>query len=93
MIQSKKFINSVYKTDGTNRIIEVGENVTFRLADDTAQIELLTAVGENGRWLSWESSVNGTRKEDVRAVDGAHLLDCTQYGGAAEQGAGDPLSF
>ena len=79
MIQQKKFMNPVYKRDGTNRVIEAADTVDFLLDTGAVQTETVTAVGDGGRWISWESSTNGTRKEDVRAVESVHHKDCAQY--------------
>lgn len=94
MRQTLRFINPVYKTDDTNRIIEVGEVVNFILRDGSPQQEILTVVSGDGKSVSWDHTVNSTRKEDVRAVSALHQFTCTYYGGSVSGHAGgDPASF
>jgi hypothetical protein len=92
MKQWKKFINPVYKTDYTNRELEVGDSVVFVLHDGSYQTETVTEVSDGGRKVAWEHDVNSTRKEDVRAVASAHQFSCLYYGGATIFG-GEEISL
>lgn len=81
MENRKKFINPVYAAGGS-ALVSVGGTVTFILKDGSEQVETLTYVSDDGRTVGWETSVNGTRDEDVRAVSAIHQKDCALYGGA-----------
>jgi len=93
MTQTKRFILPVYKSDGTNRLIETGDTVKLRLKDGTYSDETVTAVADDGKSVSWDHTDNSTRQGDVAAVHYQHRKSCANYGGSVSPHASDPAAF
>lgn len=90
MRQSIRTWNRVYKDTGLNLPIEVGDTLTLVLKDDTEVDVTVTEVADDAHWVSWDHTVTGTRKEDVKGVADEHLWSCQYYGGAEDPGIPDP---
>jgi hypothetical protein len=96
MTHKKKFINAVYKDDGTNRLIEVGDTAHLVLKDDTIVDVTVTYVSDDGRWIGWNISVSPyLRRDDIKGVSSLHNRSCANYGGATPttHGTEDPIEW
>lgn len=93
MKQCVRFHNRVYKDDGTNRVVEVGDTVSVRLEDGTYEDIEVTAVEDDGYTICFDHATETLRQGDIRGVSADHIKDCTDYGGATTPGTPDPIGW